>query len=282
MKGLAIRLRRNKRTDLVKVGKKNEEGNVLFLILIAVALFAALSYAVTQSTRSGSRDTDREQSLISSAQITQYPASVRTAILRMVIGGTATSDLLFDPPSDFVACAGDAETICPNDAVRLNAVFHPDGGGTPYQLAQPDILAAGNPQQQWIFSSGWEVDQIGISDGVATPSGNDIVAFLPNLAPSVCRRINEELGIATGGDTDGDEIPPTDSAAATLPTVLDHNMEWTATPAGQRGICSDAVCQGDVIDGPFAGQPYGCYDTSDGDGTAGNGPFIYYHVIGER
>ena len=54
-----------------------EKGNVLFLILIAVALFAALSYAVTQSSRSGGGDANNETSLINSAQVTQYPASVR-------------------------------------------------------------------------------------------------------------------------------------------------------------------------------------------------------------
>ena len=69
--------------------RDSERGNVLFLILIAVALFAALSYAVTQSSRSGGGDAGKETNLVNSAQLTQYPAGIRTAIVRMIVGGTA-------------------------------------------------------------------------------------------------------------------------------------------------------------------------------------------------
>ena len=77
---------------------------MLFLILIAVALFAALSYAVTQSSRSGSGDANSEKSLVSGAEVTQYPAGVRTAIVRMVISNNISVDqLYFDDPSTFTA-----------------------------------------------------------------------------------------------------------------------------------------------------------------------------------
>ena len=66
--------------------KAGEKGNVLFLILIAVALFAALSYAVTQSTRSGGGSADRERSILSSASLTQGPTALRTSLIRMVLG----------------------------------------------------------------------------------------------------------------------------------------------------------------------------------------------------
>ncbi len=87
-----------------KTDRNGESGNVLFLILIAVALFAALSYAVTQSSRSGGGDAASETNLINSSTITQYPAGIRTALVRMIVSSGVTADeLSFNTPSDFGA-----------------------------------------------------------------------------------------------------------------------------------------------------------------------------------
>ena len=61
--------------------KCREEGNVLFLILIAVVLFAALSYAVTSSTRSGGGSVSKDKAKSYAAAIVQHAdASGRYAI----------------------------------------------------------------------------------------------------------------------------------------------------------------------------------------------------------
>lgn len=67
--------------------KNNSNGNVLFLILIAVALFAALSYAVTQSSRSGGGDASSEQMSTAFAQIQNAIADHRAAYQRLAMSG---------------------------------------------------------------------------------------------------------------------------------------------------------------------------------------------------
>jgi type II secretory pathway pseudopilin PulG len=73
---------------------ERENGNILFIILIAVALFAALSYAVTQSSRGGSKDASAELLELHTSEIFQYVASVQNALLRLrvVNGCTATEN----------------------------------------------------------------------------------------------------------------------------------------------------------------------------------------------
>jgi hypothetical protein len=249
--------------------RQGEKGNVLFLILIAVALFAALSYAVTQSTRSGSNDAGREQSLISSAQLTQYPAGVRTSLIRMVIGGISADDLYFNTPSDF----GNGQPIDDTDGDPTDerrAVFHPAGGGAPYQLASPDLINNG-AQQEWIFSGMYEITRIGTS-AAGSGNGNDLTAFLPNVSRAVCVRINEELGITGGTDGDGDGVP--DGGAGTVPTTATHAMT-----EANNGFPNEVEEIGSGTGTAFSGQPFGCYDSDDGDDAA---PLVYYHVLIER
>ncbi|MFK7839603.1 MAG: hypothetical protein AB8B83_04675 [Bdellovibrionales bacterium] len=241
-----------------------ESGNVLFLILIAVALFAALSYAVTSSSRSGGGDANEETNLISSSTVTQYPASVRTSIIRMqVTDGVSTSELEFNAPVDFANCGTYGGVL------GANCVFHPDGGQATYVPGSADVMTSGN-QTNWIFSSNNEVNLVGRTAGGNAAAGNtaEVIAFLIGIREGVCSRINEELGIAG--------IPTEASIELTTAMV---NADGTV-PGGVPGITADAAGgdDGTIGEGAAAaldGQAFGCFQQP-------AGTYIYYHVLLEQ
>jgi len=243
------------------VTKASERGNVLFLILIAVALFAALSYVVTQSTRSGGGSTEREQNILSSAQMTQYPTALRTAIIRMILSGVSAEELLFNDPSAF-------------SGVSTNLlVFHPQGGGAVFQEA-PLELMAGGAIGQWNFNADFEVPGIGI-DGAG---GNDLIAFLRNISVGICRQTNEELGLAPADFSTG-------CATAAAATGGVPAMANSLTNIGNNRVTSGAVFPGTagaIIDssgacaGIFTRKASGCF----WDGT--NSDYVFYSVLLER
>ena len=238
-----------KRTFACSDDRCAESGNVLFLILIAVALFAALSYAVTQSTRSGSGNTDGERSLLNSATLTQYPATIRTAVVRMILGGIDLEALAFEAPASF---GGMANTD--------SAVFHPQGGGAIFQDAPSDVMASGSAGT-WFFNGNFEVPDV----GQAAAEGNELIAFLLNVSTGVCRRVNEELGITAGTFTLSGipEVQLTDAS------FTDTELEGEVYPTTDQEDITNATQDLD-------GQPTACIrDTSLGQN-------IFYSVILER
>lgn len=247
--------------------RAGERGNVLFLILIAVALFAALSYAVTQSSRTGGGATDGESNLVNSAQITQYPASVRTAIVRMNIGGITADQLNFDPPSAFGTTCTAAPEPC---------VFHPTGGGATHVTAPPDVMTDG-AQGEWIFTSNYAIDSVGTTG--ATNASNEIMAFLPGVKQSICQRLNTELGVPVNTDADGDGVPDSGVAIANVP-VYDDGM--SSDSASGLGLGPAAQGASKELGNDFVGQPFGCADFDSGNDLATDVDLVYYHVLLER
>lgn len=233
-----------------------ERGNVLFLILIAVVLFAALSYAVTQSSRTGGGDAGRETNLISSAEISQYPAAVKTAIVRMIINGTTYEQLKFNPPSAFSGLGANLS----------QGVFHPSGGASVFQNAQPDAMVSGTPGV-WYFNPNFEVENIGTTSA-GSPDGNEFIAFLPGLKKAICSRINEELGLPYGSS-----IPVTNITLVSLQVNYDDTASDTIP--NETKIIGDTASSG-ASSAPLSGQPFGCFETA----TAGT--YAYYQVLSER
>ncbi|PZO86566.1 MAG: hypothetical protein DI626_06195 [Micavibrio aeruginosavorus] len=238
--------------------RKTQGGNVLFLILIAVALFAALSYVVTQSTRSGGGSTEREKNILSSAQMTQYPTALRTAIVRMVLGGAPVEQIKFDAPGS---------AAFSTTSTRL-LVFHPQGGGSTYQEAPPELSADG-VALQWHYNADFSVPGVGID----TAGGNDIVAFLPGVSQGVCNQVNEQLGVGLGTCTP-------DVAGGTVPqintSIVYTNFEKDMTSGGSYTFPASGTalqCQSGTS---LTRKASGCFYHN------GQKKYVFYSVLLER
>ena len=152
-----------------------EEGNALFLILIAVVLFAALSFAITQSNRSSGSSVGEESNTVTGSGITQYGSAVRTGLTRMLVRGILIDEAVFNSPSD----AG--YTTNPT-----KQVFHPQGGAVVFQAPDANLVNSGG---QWYFFFA-AVKDMGTS-------AVDAVAVLTDVKRGVCQQINRNIFGAT-------------------------------------------------------------------------------------
>lgn len=245
--------------------KKSESGNVLFLILIAVALFAALSYVVTQSTRSGGGSTEKEKNILSSAQMTQYPTALRTAIIRMILGGLAIENIMFNAPGAF------------SDISTNALVFHPQGGGANYQEAPADLSPSGTTPIAWYYNAKFRVPGIGIdTDGI----GNDLIAFLPGISAGICAQVNDQLGIIIAppceGSSDLTNGVPEAPAAVTAANIASSQTKANAAAVFTFPTTGVAIAGTGSCATIFDRKASGCfYDIA-------GAKYVYYSVLLER
>lgn len=94
-----------------------QQGNILFLILLAVVLFAALSYAVTSSMRGGGRDASSEGAKTHAATIIQQLAMVDNTIQRMTMAGVKPEHLDFNDGG--LNSSMNVNSNCANDTCRV-------------------------------------------------------------------------------------------------------------------------------------------------------------------
>lgn len=239
-----------------------EQGNVLFLILIAVALFAALSFAATQTLRNTPADGAKDSEKIRAAELTQYPTFIGEALMRMRVGGISEEILCFDSDNwddDDYNHAG-----C-NDP--KNNVFMRAGGGASWM----EPADGANQGEDWYITGQTCIVGVGTYQGDDCNSDGDssseeIVMFLPNINRSLCLELNEKLGIINPGGN-----PP--RAAGDL---------WPAGMPVYAGTFADggridSIGSGDVA--VLAGASFGCVE---GAGNPPAGTYTYFHVLLRR
>lgn len=160
--------------------KSKNNGNVLFLILIAVTLFAALSYAVTTSSRSGG-NSSRETNLLTVAEILNYLTSIENEILRLKITNGCSDNQI-----SFETTHMDGWDYSHTPAARDDCHVFAPKGSVPYQM--PDDWF-----DEATHVAGWEFYGNGNEafTGHGTAKAELSVALL-NIKRSVCERLNEK------------------------------------------------------------------------------------------
>jgi|SRR3989338_9892526 len=177
--------------------RMREQGNVLFLILIAVALFAALSYAVTKSTQGSGKNTTEEEMTIDAARVLQDCGTLRQSTMRfMTTSEKSASDVQLNDGTDpSIPCR-----------TGVNCLFAGEGGSAIIPIPPIREGAKGGlsptPMIYYFYS---------ISDGNTLPgydSDKPMLMFeARNLSYDFCRKINKAAGRPEEPDLNTDTNP---------------------------------------------------------------------------
>jgi len=225
-----------------------ETGNVLFYVLIAVALLAALTFAVSESGRGNIKKLSDERARLYATEIIEYGNILANAVAQTRLRGYTAEQISFENNT----IAGYTNANCTDDICKI---FHPSGGGVNYMSPPEDA----NDGSSWFIGGDTCIDQIGTGTSNCnslTSVVNELILFLPDVDESVCVQINELLGIDN----------PSGSPPAEALNSYNEANKWTGTYANLY-----------AIGGVFVGVSTACYRAA--GPLPPNGTYNFYKVL---
>lgn len=233
----------------VRMGRA-QNGNILFLILLAVALFAALAYAVTSSLRGGGKDASSEKTRLFAAQLIENASLIEQTMMRAML-----VDNVPEYGFDFYNGGSGSSNSASNASCTQAAckIYAPNGGHVPY-LTIPDWASMEASPASLNRRPYTYVTQV-MDIGSPAP---DVIVLYQYLNLDLCRAINALLG---HGDT---PMTPDDTLSG-----VDYNYGGTLTvmPAS-TGVIGDT-------NPALRGRKSACYRISENI-------YRFHYVILER
>lgn len=169
--------------------RQHESGNVLIIILLAVALIGALTAAM-QSTSQQSAHIDKETLILRVSEVQRYTSELERGITYIMQNGYSESDIRFAHPnahSDYGDLSADSD--------KSDQVFDRIGGAAHYGEPPKNI----NDGSTWEFYGNTALPHVG-SDAA------ELIVVLPNVTQDFCERANSIIGYDNTSQ-------PTDSSA---------------------------------------------------------------------
>lgn len=151
---------------------RNQSGNMIFVILLAIVLIGLVTAALRSGGLEGA-NIDKENVIIKATQVRQHAAEMERGVAYVLQNGGSETNISFahpDAPSAYGTYGASPE----------NEIFNPEGGGAAWRTPPSDINDG----------SGWEFYGTPAIPGAGTGRA-DLVAVLPNVTEAFCAKINE-------------------------------------------------------------------------------------------
>ncbi len=226
---------------------RDENGNVLLFILIAIVLYGALTFALSNSDGASDFNTDTEQFKAELGELYNYASTMQSVVQKLkTINGCDDNDIDF-----YVSGVTHANYQHADSNFRCN-VFHPKGGGMSYASRPDMIIDAGVTADYYRFIGTQSIDDVGTTKSE--------LIFSALVTEQACEQINTHMDI-----TNPSGNPPASSAR------LDEDDFFNGGNVATTGEYNDNV---NVITvSQLAGEKSGCvHDSTDGN-------YAFYHVL---
>ncbi len=155
----------------------DENGNILIIILLAIALIAALTAAL-QGSGGQNGNIDKETLLLRVSEVQRYGSELERGVHYIMQNNLSEVDLRFahpDADSDY----GDLDS----DSDKSDQLFAREGGAARYRPAPAGI----NDGSAWEFYGNTALPDVGSDEA-------ELVAVLPNVSAEFCTAMNRSIG----------------------------------------------------------------------------------------
>ena len=213
----------------------SQNGSAFFIILIAIAMFAALSFAIMQTSRTSTATLGKEQARLAAQEIVSYTGAIVKAVHKLRLAGCSDTQIGFD----FDDSPGwwTSNPLSPADGSCQ--VFGMSGGKISFKPINVEWFA-----QSSATPYGYPNGEIAIQNiGTAAP---ELTFSVADLKWEICEEINKLIPIETS-------------------TFVESLTTPTGVFAGTYVALPDGL--GDDVGSPFAGKSSACAKNVNGDGT---------------
>lgn len=224
-----------------------EYGGVGFYIILAIALLAGLTYAVSKGARFGSKSLTEDQARMAAQEIYDYNTALAAAVQKLRLRGCSETQI------NFVSAANPANATAPGDGSC--DVFGPNGGKVIFRRVQEDKLRPDGGDPAYRFVGRTKILDVG------TAAEGELFFWTRSISKDICMKYNDIAGVTNN------------AADAPVENGLNGTPDFI-------GTYTSGTTLGDDNDGAaFSGKMTGCY--KDGAETNADGDPYYdiYQVL---